>query len=199
MLTFDAEKHEYKWDGVIVPSVTQILRPCYDFSMIDPAVLERKRQIGVAVHSAIALEIDGNLDEASIAPEIAGYLKAWRNFRADVDLHEADFGDVEIPQYQHVLGYAGTPDMAVFLDGKWSVIDVKTAAAMHPAWSLQLAAYKGLLDTHTKIGMSAIAHRYSLRLYESGTFNLDEHKNKADWTTFLSFLNCHRWKQENIK
>ena len=64
VLTFDPEKHEYRINGVLVPSVSQILAPLYDFSKIPRDVLERKRQIGTAIHKAIELDLLGDLDVA---------------------------------------------------------------------------------------------------------------------------------------
>ena len=199
MLTFEPIAHRYQFGGVTVPSVTQVLRSLYDFSMVTQEVLERKRQIGVATHAAIALDIANDLDESSVAPEVAGYLKGWRAFRADCSLHEADFGEIERPLYHPTYRFAGTPDMALCLDKCWSVLDVKTAADLHPAVALQLAAYLELLNANTPAGEHKLKRRYALRLRENGTYRLDEMKDKNDLNTFLAFLMTNRWREANLK
>ena len=50
MLTFDAEKHEYRWNGQLVPGVTSILEPLTDFSFVPPDVLRAAQDFGTAVH-----------------------------------------------------------------------------------------------------------------------------------------------------
>ena len=199
MLEFNAERHEYRLDGTILPSVTQVLAPCYDFSMVAPAVLERKRQIGVAVHKAIELLLADDLDEASLVPEITGYLAGWRTFVAECGLHLADFGAVEKPLYHQAYKYAGTPDMTVCLYGKWTVLDVKTTADLHPAVALQTVGYLELVNANTPKGQHKIVQRCALRLLETGTYRLEGYTDKNDWTTFLAMLTVHRWCEANLK
>lgn len=193
-LAFNAASHEYRWMDQIVPSVTQILKPFYDFSMVDPGVLEHKRRIGVAVHAAIQFDIEGDLDQQSIADEWRGYFRAWKAFVADTGLTDADIGAAEKPQYHKTYGFAGTPDIPLCLDKRWAVLDLKTAATAHPAWALQTAAYKELININTPKGLLKIEDRYTLRLKENGTYSLDQHKDANDWQTFLSLLTVHKWR-----
>lgn len=197
MLTFDADKHEYKWDGVVVPSVTQILRPLADFSAIPPDVLETARQRGVAVHAAVALEIAEDLDWHSLDEAIVGYVEAWCAFRDNMHLHGADFGHIETPVYCLAYGYAGTPDLTAFIDGEWAVIDIKTAANVRPEWALQTAAYRAALNGKTKTLERMVKNRYSLRLAADGSYRLDQHKDKSDFAVFLAALTMHKWRAAN--
>lgn len=194
MLTFDAIKHEYRVDGAVLPSVTQVLASCYDFSMVAPDVLERKRQIGVATHRAIQLSLADDLDESSIRPEWEGYFRAWQAFRREARI--TAFGAIEKPLYHPKLRYAGTPDVPLCLNGTWSVLDAKTADDTHPAWALQLAGYQELLNVNAAKGEPQIEKRFSLRLRENGTYRLDEFTDRRDFTTFLAALTVHRWKEE---
>lgn len=201
MLTFDPVTHSYAVDGVALPSVTQILASsgCYDFSMVPRDVLEHKRQIGNALHIAVALDINNDLVEESVHPAVIGYLRAWRAFRADTGIHEADFGEIEKPLAHHTYRYAGTPDMTVHLENAWSVLDLKTAADLHPAWALQTAAYKELVNANAQKGQSKVSRRWSLRLYEKGTYDLDEHQDRSDLAVFLAMYTAHQWREANLK
>lgn len=197
MLTFTAENHVYRWKGNVVPSVTQILSPLSDFSMVAPATLEYARARGVAVHKCVQLDILDDLDEASVAQELTGYLSAWRAFRKDCSVTAADFGEPEKQMYHDLYGYAGTPDVPIFLDNKWGVLDVKTAEAMGDAWGPQTAAYLDLINDNTPKGQHKIENRYSLRLRDNGTYRLDKFTDRADWQVFLSCLTLHRWKESH--
>lgn len=198
-LEFCATTHSYRVDGKTIPSVTQVLSVLYSFSMVAPDVLEHARQRGVAVHRAVQLDIDDDLVEESVPAEIAGYLKAWRAFRADCGLTQADFGEPERPLYHPALRFAGTPDITLCMNKRWAVLDVKTAADLSPVWALQTAGYRELINVNTPKGEHLIEDRYSLRLRDNGTYKLDQFKDKNDWTTFLSFLTTHRWREANLK
>ncbi len=66
--SFDAERHLYLIQGRPVPSVTQVLHSAglsADYSMVEPAVLERKRIIGEYVHKATQYLDEGCLDLAA--------------------------------------------------------------------------------------------------------------------------------------
>ena len=199
MFRFDEPSHTYTLGEQVLPSVTQILKPLSDFSMIPPAVLEHARARGVAVHRCVQLDINDDLVEESVAPEIAGYLVAWRQFREDCGITEADVGEPERPLFHPVLRYAGTPDVPLWINERWSVLDIKTADTWSPVWPLQLAAYRELLNVNTLKGEHLIEDRYSLRLRENGTYRLDQAKDRNDWSTFLAMLTVHRWRAANIK
>ena len=186
MLTFDDPSHTYRWNGAIVPSVTQILRPLSDFSDIPPAILERKRAIGVAVHKACELIDHGTLDAATISPEIAGYVVAYREFLI-TKRPEWLFNESQVfnPSYR----YAGTLDRAGSLDGP-ALLDLKTGPES-AAIGVQLAAY---LKAAT---MPPDTRRYSLHLRDDGTYRLCEHTDRNDWPLFLSLLNLHNWKAKH--
>jgi len=182
MLTFDPAAHAYRWNNALVPSVTQILRPLYDFSGIHPAVLENKRQIGTAVHLACELIDQNRLDASSVAPELAGYLVAYREFLA---AKKPEWALIESRVY-HPIGFAGTLDRAGDMDGP-AILDVKTGPES-PAIGVQLAAYLKAAN------LPPNTRRYALHLREDGTYRLVEHADRNDWPTFLSCLNLHNWK-----
>ena len=183
MLTFDEAAHAYRWNGLLVPSVTQILRPLYDFSAIHPAVLENKRQIGTAVHLTCELIDQGTLDAASISPEIAGYVVAYREF---LQAKRPEWAMVEARHYNPSFQYAGTLDRAGDMDGP-ALLDVKTGPES-AAIGVQLAAYQKAAN------LPPNTRRYSLHLRADGTYRLIEHTDRNDWPLFLSLLNLHNWK-----
>lgn len=193
MLTFDPTAHQYGWNGVIVPSVTEIIGAALGdaFQNTPAAVLDYARQRGQAVHRACELDSAGSLNEASVAPEIMPYLAAWREFRR---LYPFNVVRAEFPMYHGGHGYAGTPDIIFETPFCWGVIDIKTGATGIRA-HMQTAAYLDL----ARLQFSAIegkpARRFALQLRPNGRPSIVEHTaNAADWRDFLSCLNVYRLK-----
>lgn len=187
-LTFDAIKHEYRLNGVIIPSVTQVLEGSGlypDFSLINPDALEWKRNLGTQVHAATALDDQDNLGEYD--PQIEGYLNAWRRFR-----RECGFRPVHIEQrtFHKKYLYAGTLDRIGVMDGKNVLVDIKTGVVDLMAVGPQTAAYCEAWGLHTK-------GRYAVKLNDEGTYKLSHCNDRMDFSIFLNCLNLWRWKENH--
>lgn len=187
MLTFDADTHTYRWKGAQVPSVTQVLAPYTDLSKIPRAILERKRQIGTAVHKAIELDLADDLDEDSIAEECRGYFEGWRRFR-----EQSYFGAAlsEHQAYSEKFGYAGTLDLFGSLPSGPALIDTKCTTFVYPTAGPQTSAYAEL------IGKPKI-DRYILQLSPDGKYELHPCRDRADWAIFQAALTLHHWRTRN--
>ncbi len=197
-LTFDEASHTYTHNGVVVPSVTQILAPLYDFSMVPEDVLERKKIIGTAVHAAIEISLTAEgLDPASIDPVWEGYYRAWEKFLADTGISRDDIGPGENPLFHSAFGFAGKPDRVIHIDRKWAVVDYKTAVVLHPAIGLQLAAYREMLNHKSNKGEHKVEDRYALQLRKNGTYRLEKFSDKTDWATFLALLTINQWRKKH--
>jgi hypothetical protein len=186
-LTFDEPTHVYRWNGVVVPSVTQIIKPITpDFRMVDPDALERARQEGVAVHKMVELECRHELDEENLPEWLRGYLKAWRCFA-----EEAGFA-CELSEhrgYNKDLRYAGTLDLRGYnRKGEPWLIDLKRSFLAGRAIGVQLAAYAAF-DKQER------PKRFGLRLMKDSNYRLREFSDPSDWQTFVSCLNLHRYNE----
>jgi hypothetical protein len=198
-LEFDEASHIYRVAGAVIPSVTQILRPLFDFRMIDPAVLQAKAEIGTAVHRAAELLDNDDLDEesddgrAALEP-IAGYLDGYKKFKAE---KRPMVIENETRLYHPLHKFAGTCDRVYQMDGERVIVDLKTTAAMSPAVGVQLAAYDELFRANgsTKNRMK----RFALQLKSNGTYKLYEFSEYGDWPTFLSLLTIFRWRDRYEK
>ncbi len=185
MLTFDPAQHEYRWNGRVVPSVTQILK---SLGLIDATwYTDEARDRGSMIHLATALDDRGELDESSVDERIAGYLAAWRLFKAESG---ASFTDIEIQLYSD-YGYAGTPDRIGTLRGR-SVFDIKNGEP-EPWHALQTAAYA----FGCSAGSAAVMSRYCIYLRDNGTYRLIQHDRSTDIAVWLSCLNLYNWKANN--
>ncbi len=153
---YEEDTHTYRnAAGLKRPSVTQCLHACglYDFSKVNPDVLERKRRIGASTHRATAeYDREGWVDETWLADDELPYFAAWKLFR--LDFPEMEWVLIEEPMLREVCGMeiGGTPDRVGIWRGVRWVVDIKCAAAAHPAWRLQLADYEMMLTGRTRCG-----------------------------------------------
>jgi hypothetical protein len=192
-VVLDKATHTYTVAGVVVPSVTQVLRECFDFSRVDPAVLAAKAMLGTAVHKACELDDAGTLDEASVHERVLPYLEGYRLFKRE---KRPEVLATEQRVFHPIAGYAGTYDVRMVFDGYIWLIDWKTPLVINPAVALQLAAYTAALPPMERSGREK---RGALQLLDDGRYRLHEFKDPNDYPTFLSFLNTYRWKKANLK
>lgn len=138
--TFDPEKHEYRLGGVRLPSVTEIIAAVgatSDKSWMDPFYAER----GKAVHTAIQLHLEGDLDEETLDDEVRPRFERWLRWWRKSGMSG---GVVEKPMYSW-RGFAGTPDLLeapVLCDWKGSY---------EHGYRLQMGGYRLLLEDNGHI------------------------------------------------
>lgn len=171
------------------PSVTQIISPWADFSMIKPEVLERATARGTQVHqicSAIAL----GLWVPSVPEECQGYVdsfKRWFELVEEVIICEKELINTD-------LGFKGHPDIVVRYKGEKHVrvVDLKTPLANQKIWRVQIAAYNNLVESCER---SDIDKSGTLRLSPDGKLPIyNQYRNLLeDFNIFLSAFNCWRF------
>ena len=158
-IIFNEDRHEYTVDGVIVPSVTQILRflSCDIAAGASPAMRDAAAERGSRVHAAcVAYDVDG--ENAEIDGDIGGYVQAYANFLRDYSISGWDVFEKPLfmntfgrsyrmnDLYHNPKGYAGTIDRCGAIDGASTLVDIKTGSRinMHIC-KAQLAAYAPML------------------------------------------------------
>lgn len=203
MLTFDQETHIYKWNEEIVPSVTQLLNEfkLIDFSGVPQDRLEYKRSLGVAVHYAIQLLEEDNLDEASLNPAIKPYLDAYKTFREVTGFEPLH---METRLYSKKWRFAGTLDQLgtelTNIKGDIWLIDYKCTWKLYASCGPQLQGYKLLVEENREaLGLSKdfkIKGVAGLQLKPSGHYELKEFKDPNDKQDFLACLWLH-WQKRN--
>lgn len=197
-LRFEPSLHRYTMDGVEIPSVTQVLESVglIDYSHIPPLTRQMALERGRAVHEAIALDLDGDLDEESADEAgVLGYVEAARAARAAIGVLVADGWEQRV--YHERWRYAGTLDLRA---GN-VLVDWKTNQAEY--WvRFQLAAYAACIaqvDARTHWGAGLIK-RVCAELHDDRTFTLFEFGSETifdDLQTFLAALRIHREKTEH--
>ena len=191
-LRFDEAAHAYYLGERRLPSVTQVLAQLEDWSMVDPVALEIARVRGQHIHRMVELDVHGNLDEDSLAPEYHGYLRQWRKFLAETRFKPLL---AECQVFDERYGYAGTFDLAGTLGPRFILVDVKSGLVPRTV-PLQTAAYLGAAVQRGKFPASA--ERAALRLHEDTYrfFPIDSSYD-SDLGDFLAALRLHHWRERN--
>jgi len=188
-LKFSKTSHTYTNDGLVVPSVTQVISGVglTNFGGISPDILQRAADFGTAVHRGCHLDDLGDLDELSLDPNLKPYLEAWRSFRGGM-IFEA----IEQPLFHSGYGFCGTPDrIAKYYStahgkGMPAIIDLKTGTTVYPSTAIQLAGYAILADIPT-------ARRLAVQLLPTGKFKVTEYTDRKDREIFLAALAVYKW------
>jgi len=190
-LEFDEEKHEYKWHGKQVPSVTTILKSA---GIVDAAwYTEEARIRGTHVHQAAQFYDEGDLAPGSIRPEIQPYMDAYVKFKRDTGFYPILIEQKVI----HTKGYAGTLDRVGWLNDRLVQIDLKSGGI--PKWAgLQTEAYKQALEEMISLGHIKLEQypeaRFALQLTSEGKYKLQPLQGLSDGHYFWAALEIHKFK-----
>lgn len=198
MLTFDAEKHEYRLRGKLVDSVTQVLK---GLGLIETDFFTAQTRIrGRAAHIGAQLIEQGGVDWASVkatedalgAP-VAPYIRGWERF-----LRETGWKSVKIeqPNYHPLYEYAGTPDRIGFWpDGQEGLLDIKTGAPQD-WWSLQLDGYDQM---EPRLSPKGARRQTDVQLTDDGDFKIHHIHDMNACNLFLSMNATYQWGKTHGK
>jgi hypothetical protein len=186
---FIEKGHIYLVDGRRIPSVSQVLRltgVAQDLSMVNPAVLEHRREIGNAVDHAVQFLQENDLDRSTLDLEVAARLMGYERFVRDTGFKVQR---IHVRRWA-VLGgmsYGMEYDFAGAMDHYAWVIDGKIAEGKpHRSWGIQTAAY-----THgafPPLTAPFYYRRATLQLLGNGKYRFHEWTDSADLQEFQSGL-----------
>lgn len=184
MLSFDEAKHEYRWNGEIVPGVSEILSPIKP--QIPGAIARPAMAFGKMIHVICQYYDEGDLDESCLDDVGAGYLQGWCRFMAD---HHAKWDAIEERRYSTHYRYAGTIDRRGWVDSRQAIVDIKTGREIYRPYEIQMAGYWGLLDDPCHERM--IVHLKGDGQYDLVALDYDE----RDWDVFRALIEIYRWRE----
>ncbi|HVN82264.1 MAG TPA: hypothetical protein VMW38_24985 [Terriglobia bacterium] len=187
--SFDSQRHIYYFDGRPLVSVTQVLSATGilpSFAFVDKVMLERKRQIGGALHAALHYLQQGDLDENTVDERVKPRLDAYRLFVSDTSFKPID---CELRMYPTVAGmqYGMTLDVTGTIKSQPYLIDFKSAdGSVEKGWSIQLAAYEAGIPR--PLVPPFRWRRLSLQLKKTGTYAKTEWTDPGDTQEWKSAL-----------
>lgn len=196
MLEFNEDKHIYFLDGEQIPCVSEIcrfaFREVYGADKKDKA-MDRAALRGTRIHRACE-EID-RTGMTECEPDILQYVSAYVQFLKD---HDVNWIEIEKPVYSKCgdVAFAGTLDRLGVVDGKMTLLDIKSTKSITGKHKLlyatQLAAYGACRDE--RIDQFCI-----LQLKQDGTYKLIKVvPNSTVWISCL-FLHTEFKKTEKRK
>ena len=145
---------QYKLDGVVYPSVTEILSVVAKPGLVTWAnniglegkstkdESQRIAGIGTEVHARIEQYFKEGIFEGATA-DVLPSLQLFNNW---LQKHKIEPILIEEPLISPKLGYAGTIDLLAKVDDKLTLIDFKTSNRIYKDYFAQLCAYKRLLS-----------------------------------------------------
>lgn len=195
-LDFDDAGHAYRLGGVVLPSVTQVLKVLPSpYMAVSREKLDEKAALGTDVHLACELLDRDDLDESdeglALMAHCAPYLDAYRRFKRDTNA-EVLLNEQRLYHPKH--RYAGTLDRRFRIGGQVWDVDLKTTVALSPAVGVQVAAYSAMLEAH---GWPAPDCRGALQLKKDGTYRLQPYSDRTDFLVFLNLLSIHHFIQRH--
>lgn len=141
VLEFDGDTHTYIYDGVILPSVTQLLKKQFPdkYEGVTDAVLKRAAERGTQAHKAIEIYCTRGDDDGSAEVRNYRFLEKNYGFKAisnevPIVIFDADNNPL----------CAGRLDMILTLEsGEIAIADIKTTATLDKDYlAYQLNLYR---------------------------------------------------------
>ena len=144
-LEYYDEEHLYLFNGVILPSVTEIIGKKFnDYADVPKEVLNRAAERGTKVHKQIENFCKSGVDDGSTAVRHFKFLQNQYGFEVlDNEMPLVIFKD-DVPVA------CGRLDMTIEMDGKVGIADIKTCSALNKEKiAYQLNMYRlGLMQTY---------------------------------------------------
>ena len=172
-LEFVGDRHIYYLDGEQIPCVSDLCRFIVREIYKDTPdwQLEAAADRGTKVHAAA--EILDKSGSAEIEEEYSPYLEAYASFLRE---HDVNWELIEHAGFHPCFLYAGTIDRYGWLDGKRTLVDIKTTYTVHkPLCAATLNLYRLILEANGyTVDQMAILHLRKTGKYKIIKFDPDD-------------------------
>ena len=187
-LEFKPENHTYWLDGMMIPGVSELMRPLSEsmYRKVDKTMLDAAAARGSAVHEAIENFAKFGIEDCE--PELQGYFDGFIRWFNE---NRVEVIASEVAVYNKTYRYAGTVDLLCKVRGETWLVDVKTTAQVNEMLtSVQLSAYSAAFASHgIKIDRKAVLHLK--RDGKSQIHIADKAKDAEAWMTFGALLTVY--------
>lgn len=188
-LIFKEDTHQYFLDGKELPSLTRIIKPLVDFSMVPPDILAKAAAFGTAVHKTVELYLAGTLDRDTLDENLVPCLDAFEAFLIAFPQFAGREVVAERPMAYPRMKFAGTPDL--IYDG-FAVVELKTRKVNPLTDPIQVAAQERLWLANG--GTKGTYSHHVLELLPGGKWELKTFTKKQideGWRRFRYLLDYH--------
>jgi len=189
--TFDPIKHQYKVNGIVYPSVSQVLPYNYKGNNTEAMLM------GTYVHEMCRLYLLNALDEESLDPALVPYLDAFKKFLNDskgmgiegvIDIKSGSphpCVELQVPAYIELVNHG------IYMDG--GTLDyTESKLLLETPMHHPVHVYCGTPDI--VIGDIPVKEGFALYLKSNGKYKLDQiSNNRRNFEMFLCFLNTKKW------
>ena len=184
MLEYNDDLHEYSLDGVILPSVTTLIKDC---GIINTTFFTGQgADNGTRRHLLTELYDKDTLNWETIVDEDLPYLEAWIKAKEELGI---DVQAIEQKMYHPVLYFAGCVDRLALVKGVPTVIDLKTGAKAK--WhELQLILY-GLMCIHDDVKPNLM----TIYLKKTGKYSMESY-DYSNERFALAAVRVAQWKKK---
>lgn len=209
---FDADAHEYRVDGLVIPSTTQVLEAAgfVDFSRVPLHALNDAKQRGSLVHQAVHYWLERDLVLGTVWEEHRGYLASAQAYIASSGLQTVcdrtgRIVGVEFRWWDRRYMVTGTTDWIAWCPARKALVisDWKTGEPDDVAAPIQLASYEYGVREHLLAGTkfsSKPIYRQAVKLHKDGRPGRPEpYSDPRDFGVFLSALTTHHFRVNGCK
>lgn len=197
-LQFDPATHRYTHAGRELVSVTTVLKLA---GLVHTDwYTDTGRMRGTLVHQALEFDDLGELDGATLDALLVPYVQAWRRFRAESGFLVVEVDGVpgvEVRLAHASRGFAGTLDRVGVLNGRLTIVDIKSGAPQ-PWIALQLAGYAELLRAGGNfLDPVARIQRVGVFVTADGGYKVQTYTDRDDFDVFDAALAVAQWRRRN--
>lgn len=189
-LTFDEAGHIYRLNGLVIPSVTTLMKPLSDdfYRTVDSEVLDRAAKRGTAIHNAVENFTEFGIRD--IAPQYAGYFESFLQWW---ELRKPEPLAMEHKVYHKILRYAGTADLICVIGGRLTLVDYKSSAQVNSKLcAVQLEGYDRAFESQ---GVK-VEDRLILHLSKSGYQEVPFQRSSKCWSVLSSLMTIRNYMNE---
>lgn len=217
---FDREQHLYTVNGIVVPSVTQVLEEerFVDFSMVPHETLEQAKARGTYVHTVLHFLLENDFDLDDVDARFRGYVDSALEYIATLGktpLRDEAGNPIAVEyRFWHLRRmYGGTIDWLGWDDdGVLSIDDWKTGEPSDVAAALQTAAYEAGIREGVTIDRAGIVRgplfpnhkkpirRRAVKLFRDGKRARPEpYGDPRDLSQFFNALTCTHFRRNGLR
>lgn len=168
-LEFEDKTHTYTLNGLVIPSVSQVIAPLSNakYSGISERTLARAADKGTSVHNSIENWIKFGI--VDIPPEHTGYFDAFMKWWNSCNPEPVGS---EVRICHQLMRYGGTADFIGYIEGELTLVDYKSTYAISDmTCGVQLEGYFQALKS-----MGVFVQRKKiLHLKKDGGYDLREY------------------------